>query len=88
MPQRLVVGGRNLGGATDAAARFTLTLAGRAVDTWDVAPNPGFFLRSLVLPASPRALAGPAPDRAAPILVMPGHVHRGRRLGPRDSHGD
>ena len=66
--QRLVVGGRNLGAATDPAARFTLTLAGRVIDTWDVAPNPGFFLRSLELPAATDPAASSSPGRAAGSL--------------------
>ena len=49
-PRRLVVGGRNLGSAGAPAARFTLTVGGRPADTWDVAPNPGFFVRSVQLP--------------------------------------
>jgi hypothetical protein len=58
-PRRLVVGGRNLGGAASPVARFTLTVGGRPADTWEVAPNPGFFVRSLELPpAAPVATAG------------------------------
>jgi Protein of unknown function (DUF2723) len=48
---RLVIGGRNLGAVTDADVRFTLFLDGRAIDEWTVRPSPGFFLRSLELPA-------------------------------------
>jgi hypothetical protein len=50
----LVLGGRQVGGA--APARLTLTLADRAIATWDIAP--GFFFRHLALPAG--ALAGRA----------------------------
>ncbi len=46
VPRRLVIGGRNLGGPRAPAARFTLRLADRIVDTWDVASTPGFFVRS------------------------------------------
>jgi len=48
---RLVIGGRNLGAATDPMVRFALAVDGRVLDTWDVAPNPGFFLRQMLLPA-------------------------------------
>jgi hypothetical protein len=54
---RLMIGGRNLGPAGEAAVRFSLSLNGRLLETWDVAPNPGFFLRALDLP--PGALAAP-----------------------------
>ena len=50
-PRRLVIGGRNLGGPAAPVARFTIRVAGRAIDTWDVKPAPGFFLRTLDLPA-------------------------------------
>jgi hypothetical protein len=50
-PRRLVVGGRNLGGPDAPIARFVLTVAGHPVDTWDVRPAPGFFLRAIDLPA-------------------------------------
>jgi len=52
VPRRLIVGGRNLGGPGAPAARFTLAIAGRVADTWDVAATPGFFLRSLDRPLS------------------------------------
>jgi hypothetical protein len=53
---RLVIGGRNLGAATDPMVRFSLDVDGRVLDTWDVAPHPGFFLRQMFLP--PGALDG------------------------------
>jgi hypothetical protein len=49
-PRRLVLGGRNLAGAGAPQARFTLTVGDRVLDTWDVAPQPGFFLRSVTVP--------------------------------------
>jgi hypothetical protein len=55
---RLVIGGRNLGAAGDPNVRFVLDLDGRILDTWDIAPNPGFFLRQVLLPAG--ALSGGA----------------------------
>jgi hypothetical protein len=51
-PRRLVIGGRNLAGSDGGAARVTLRLAGALLDTWDVAPSPGFFVRSLEVPGS------------------------------------
>ena len=45
---RVLIGGRNLSVAGDPAVRFTMTIDGRTVDTWDVAP--GFFLRTTMLP--------------------------------------
>ena len=79
-PAMLMVGGRNLGGSADPLARFTVTLDDRVIDTVDVKPAPGFFLRLVPLPegslegagpyarltvsASP-ADAGPRPVRAA-----------------------
>jgi hypothetical protein len=53
-PRRALIGGRNLSGPSDPAVRFTLRLDGHSLDTWDVAP--GFFLRTLDLPAG--SLAG------------------------------
>jgi hypothetical protein len=55
---RLVIGGRNLGAATEPPVRFALDLDGRTLDTWDVAPNPGFFLRAIALPAGALTGAG------------------------------
>ena len=51
-PRRLVIGGRNLGGPGAPAVRFALRLGDRVVDTWDVAPNPGFFVRSTTIAGS------------------------------------
>jgi hypothetical protein len=48
-PMRVLIGGRNLTAPGDPAARFTLAVDGRAIDTWDTPP--GFFLRTLDLPA-------------------------------------
>ena len=54
---RVLIGGRNLAAAGDPAARFTLSIDGRTVDSWDAAP--GFFLRTTMLPAG--ALTGDGP---------------------------
>jgi hypothetical protein len=48
-PRRVLIGGRNLAGPSDPAIRFTLGVDGREIETWDVAP--GFFLRTVDLPA-------------------------------------
>jgi len=48
-PRRVLIGGRNLAGSSDPAVRFTLGVDGREIDAWDVAP--GFFLRTVDLPA-------------------------------------
>jgi hypothetical protein len=53
-PRRVLIGGRNLAGPSDPATRFTMRVDGREVDAWDVAP--GFFLRTMELPAG--TLAG------------------------------
>lgn len=65
-----VVGGRNLGAAGDPAVRFTLAVDGRDVESWEVAPDPGFFLRRFALPAGVLAGEGPWATlslRAAPV---------------------
>ncbi len=56
--RRLVIGGRNLGGPGAPVVRFALRLGDRVVDTWDVAPNPGFFVRSTTLAGSAVADVG------------------------------
>ena len=48
---QMMIGGRNLGKPTDPVVRFTVALDGRTLETFEVAPSPGFFLRSLTLPA-------------------------------------
>ncbi len=52
----LVIGGRNLGASGDPSVTFTLALDGRDLDRWDVAPDPGFFVRRVALP--PGRLSG------------------------------
>lgn len=46
----MVVGGRHLQGGA-IAARFELSLDGRVIDTWDVQPSAGSFLRTTPLAA-------------------------------------
>jgi len=53
-PMRVLIGGRNLAGPDGPAARFFLGLDGREIARWEVPP--GFFLRTLELPAD--ALSG------------------------------
>jgi hypothetical protein len=57
----LVLGGRQVGGETPA--RLTLTLAGRVVAAWDIAP--GFFFRHLALPAGTLQGSGYLPLRVS-----------------------
>jgi hypothetical protein len=45
----VMVGGRNLAGAADPAARFTLAIDGVTLQQWDAAP--GFFLHVFDIPA-------------------------------------
>lgn len=65
-PRRLLVGGRNLAGPTDPAARFTIAIDGRPLESWEVAP--GFFLRAMDLPVE--VLAGEGPFAALTIQSM------------------
>jgi hypothetical protein len=46
---RVMIGGRNLAGPNDPAARFTMSIDGAVFQQWDVAP--GFFLQVFDLPA-------------------------------------
>jgi hypothetical protein len=59
---RAMVGGRNLGVAGSGAVRFTATLDGRVIDTWEVTPNPGFFLRTVDVPAGALVVPAAASD--------------------------
>lgn len=61
--RRVLIGGRNLGAADAPAVRFTAELDGRTLETWDVKPNPGFFLRAIDLPAGALATAPAGTDR-------------------------
>lgn len=54
---RVLIGGRNLGGATDGAARFTLSIDGMPLEQWDA--TPGFFLKVFEIPAGRLTGAGP-----------------------------
>jgi hypothetical protein len=46
---RVMIGGRNLGGANDPAAHFTLSIDGSIFQEWDA--TPGFFLKVFEIPA-------------------------------------
>ncbi len=52
--RRVLIGGRNLAGPADPSVRFTMRVDGRERESWEVAP--GFFLRTVDLPAG--SLAG------------------------------
>jgi len=52
----LMIGGRHLGLGAGVSARVEVTIDGRGVDSWTVAPANGLFLRFLAVPAG--ALAG------------------------------
>jgi hypothetical protein len=55
---QMMIGGRNLGKPSDPAVRFILALDGKTLETFEVAPSPGFFLRSLTLPEGALTGAG------------------------------
>ncbi len=54
---RLLIGGRNLAGANDPAARFTLSIDGAVAEQWEAAP--GFFLKLFDIPAGRLSGDGP-----------------------------
>ena len=71
---RVLVGGRNLGAEGSAAATFTLAIDGKMLDSWP--QPPGFFVRSVSVPAGGLAgtgrfadltLASASPPDAAPV---------------------
>jgi hypothetical protein len=67
-PARILVGGRNLAGAADPWSRVSIAIDGQVLDEWDVAP--GFFLRTIDVPAGGLAGEGPLAEldiRAAPV---------------------
>lgn len=64
---RVLVGGRNLGAATDPTATFRMRLDGREIATWDAVP--GFFLRVVELPAG--VLVGDGPLAQLTIESQP-----------------
>ncbi len=56
-PARVMVGGRNLAGPNDPAARFSLAIDGVPLQQWDAAP--GFFLQVFDIPAGRLVGEGP-----------------------------
>lgn len=72
-PVRVLIGGRNLGGAADPAVRFEASLDERPFAEWTVAP--GFFLR--VADLSPEQLAGDG--RYAQLTIRAEAADRTRR---------
>jgi hypothetical protein len=64
---RVLIGGRNLAGPTDPAARFTLTLDGAVEQEWEV--SPGFFLEVFEIPAG--RLKGPGTFAALSLHSSP-----------------
>jgi hypothetical protein len=46
----VLVGGRNLGAPGDPPVRFSARIDEREVAAWEVAPDPGFFLRTVAVP--------------------------------------
>jgi hypothetical protein len=54
---RVLIGGRNLAGPGDPAARFTISIDGARFQQWDSAP--GFFLKVFEIPAGRLAGDGP-----------------------------
>jgi hypothetical protein len=66
-PVRLLVGGRNLAGAGDPAARFTLAVDGSQLQQWDAPP--GFFLHVFELPAG--QLRGEGPFATVTLQSIP-----------------
>lgn len=67
---RLLIGGRNLAGANDPAAHFTVSIDGTPIGEWDAAP--GFFLKELELPAG--RLAGPGTWATLTVASTPNQV--------------
>ncbi|MGE3886608.1 MAG: DUF2723 domain-containing protein [Vicinamibacterales bacterium] len=68
--QRVLVGGRNLAGAGDPPARFTMAVDGRPVEEWDAAP--GFFLRTVDLPEGTLGGDGPFAALTLQSAAAPG----------------
>ncbi len=88
-PRRLVIGGRNLGGPGGPAARFTLRLGDRVLDTWDVAATPGFFVRSVPVagstvaePGAPSSAGSPVTAPLEPFLVTAAAADGSTRIVP------
>ena len=68
-PAVMMIGGRNLGQAGEPDVRFEIALDGKPIGSWTVAPQPGFFLETVELPAG--ALAGKGRYAALTIFARP-----------------
>ena len=65
---RLLIGGRHLGAAGDPAAQLTISIDDTVVDAFTV--SPGFFLRTVMLPAGAVAPGGPESGRDGPYAPL------------------
>lgn len=65
---RMLIGGRHLGAANDPAAHMTVTIDDTVVDAFTV--SPGFFLRTVNLPAGAVAPGGPGSGRDGPYAPL------------------
>ena len=67
---RVLIGGRNLAGPNDPAARFTMSIDGAVFQQWDAAP--GFFLKVFDLPAGTLSgAASTAPTAVGAVAAIP-----------------
>lgn len=64
-PAVMMIGGRNLGRPGEPDVRFEMAMDGRPIAAWTVAPEPGFFLKTIDLPGG--ALEGG--DRYATLTI-------------------
>ena len=69
VPAVMMIGGRNLGQQGEPDVRFEIALDGRPIASWTVAPEPGFFLKTIELPAG--ALEGKGRYAALTIAARP-----------------
>jgi len=65
---RLLIGGRHLGAAGAPAAQLTISIDDTVVDAFTV--SPGFFLRTVMLPAGAVAPGGPESGRDGPYAPL------------------
>jgi hypothetical protein len=72
----LMIGGRNLGRVGEPDVRLEVTLDGRMVDSWTVAPDPGYFLRTAHLPAGMLAGAGAYAELTVAAHASDGAIRR------------
>jgi len=66
---RVLIGGRNLAGPNDPAARFTMSIDDIAFQQWDAAP--GFFLKVFEIPAGRLSgVRSTSPSADGPLAVL------------------